>query len=168
MTINLYSFVGLYDRALSTLSPVLAKGAERAKALGVSEADMLEWRLIDDMNPLRFQAQVVINFANQWTSRVAGLPLPADIPTDLDLAGLQAAIRDAKAYLATLKPEQFAGRDDIPLTVNLGQLEPTFPAGQWLSVFASTNVYFHLSMAYAILRARGADLGKRDLFAGGL
>ncbi len=168
MTVNLFTTVGLYDRVLGTLSHVLNKGAERAKALGVSEADMLEWRLIDDMNPLRFQAQVVINFANQWTSRVAGLPLPADIPTDLDFAGLQGAIKDAKAYLASLKPEQFEGRDDVPLTVSLGQLEPTFPAGQWLTVFASTNVYFHLSMAYAILRARGADLGKRDLFAGGL
>jgi hypothetical protein len=168
VTVNLFTFVGLYDRVLGTLSHVLNKGAERAKALGASDAEMLEWRLIDDMNPLRFQAQVVINFARQWTARVAGLPVPDDIATDLDLAGLQKAIADAKAYLATLKPEQFEGRDDVAMTVPLGEIQPTFPAGQWLSVFASTNVYFHLSMAYAILRARGADLGKRDLFAGGL
>lgn len=169
MTVNLYSSVGLYDRVLGTLAHVLNKGAERAKALGATEAEMLEWRLVDDMNPLRFQAQVVINFAKQWPARVAGLELPADIATDLDLAGIQAAIKDAKAYLATLKAEQFEGRDDVSLTVPLGpEMTMTFPAGQWLTVFASTNVYFHLSMAYAILRARGAELGKRDLFAGGL
>ena len=167
MTVNLYTFVGMYDRVLGTLAHVLQRGADRAKALGVSEADMLEWRLIDDMNPLRFQAQVVINFVRQWPARVAGLPIPADMPTDLDLAGIQAQIRDAQAYLNSLKPEQFEGRDDVELKVNLGQLEPTFGAGQWLSVFSTTNVYFHLSMAYAIIRARGGDLGKRDLFAGG-
>jgi hypothetical protein len=169
MAVNLFTFVGLYDRVLGTLSHVLNRGAERAKALGVSEAEMLEWRLIDDMNPLRFQAQVVINFARQWPARAAGLELPADIPTDLDLAGLQAAIADAKAYLAGLKSEQFEGRDDVELTVALREgFEPTLPASQWVSVFASTNVYFHLSIAYAILRARGANLGKVDLFAGGL
>jgi hypothetical protein len=168
VTVNLYTFVGLYDRVLGTLSHVLAKGAARASALGVGEAEMLEWRLIDDMNPLRFQAQVVINFARQWPARVIGLEPPADVRTDLNLAGLQTAIAEARSFLKTLKPEQFEGRDDVPMSVNLGELNPTFPAGQWLTVFASTNVYFHLSMAYAILRAKGADLGKRDLFAGGL
>ena len=168
MAVDLYTFVSLYDRVLGTLAHVLTRGAERAKALAASDADMLEWRLIEDMHPLRFQARVVINFARQWPARVAGVEVPADLPEDIDLPGLHAEIAKAKAYLAALKPEQFAGRDDTPLTVNLGQLEPTFGLGQWLSVFSTTNIYFHLSMAYAILRARGANLGKPDLFAGGL
>ena len=46
-------------------------------------------------------------------------------------------------------------------------MEPTLPAGQW-TVSATTNLYFHLSMAYSILRARGVQIGKVDLFAGGL
>jgi hypothetical protein len=168
MSTNLFTFVGLYARGLTTLAHVLEKGAELAKAEGVSEADMLEWRLVDDMNPLRFQAYVVVNFAKQWPARVAGLPVPADIPADLDLAGLKAAIEDAKAYLAALDPKQFEGRDEVPFALKLGEIEPTLPLAGWLSGFATTNFYFHLSMAYAILRQRGADLGKRDLFAGGL
>jgi hypothetical protein len=168
MGVNLFTFVDLYSKGLTTLAHVLDRGAELAKSKGVSEADMLEWRLIDDMNPLRFQARSVINFARSWPARAAGLEIPADIAADLDFAGLKAAIEDAKAILAGLNAAQFAGRDEVPLTVNLGQMEATFPAGQWLTGFATTNFYFHLSMAYAILRARGANLGKRDLFAGGL
>ncbi|HEV2533272.1 DUF1993 domain-containing protein [Phenylobacterium sp.] len=168
MSVNLFTFVGLYSQGLTTLDHVLNKGAELAKSKGVSEADMLEWRLVDDMNPLRFQARSVINFTRSWPSRVAGLDIPADIASDLDLAGLKAAIAEAKAHLASLGAAQFDGRDEVPLTVNLGQMEATLPAGQWLAGFATTNFYFHLSMAYAILRQRGADLGKRDLFAGGL
>lgn len=42
------------------------------------------------------------------------------------------------------------------------------PAAQWLSVFATTNIYFHLSMVYAILRSNGTPLGKSDFFAGRL
>jgi len=47
-------------------------------------------------------------------------------------------------------------------------MKPTLPSGQWLTVFATTNLYFHLSTAYGILRAKGVPLGKVDLFATGL
>jgi hypothetical protein len=169
MTVGLFTFVDLYSRQLSTLDHLLDKGAEHAKSIGVSEADMLQWRLIEDMQPLAFQLMVVCNFSRQWPARVAGLLLPPEVSAELDLPGFKAAIGEAKAYLAALKPEQFAGRDDVPLTVTIGNgMEPTLPAGQWLTVFATTNLYFHLSTAYAILRARGVQIGKIDLFAAGL
>jgi hypothetical protein len=169
MTVSLYTFVDLFARQLATLDSLLAKGAEHAEAQGASESDMLDWRLIEDMQPLRFQAMVVCNFASLWPARVAGLPLPAEIGVDLDLTGFKAAIADAKAYLAGLTSEQFAGRDDVPLTVTIGTgMEPTLPASRWLTVFATTNLYFHLSTAYGILRSKGVPIGKIDLFANGL
>lgn len=168
VTVSLFTFVDLYSKGLTTLDHLLAKGAEFAASKGVSETDMLDWRLIEDMNPLAFQAIVVINFSKQWPARVAGLPVPANIPEDLDVAGYRAEIAKAKAWLAGLKADQFEGRDAAPVTFNLGMMEPTLPAGQWLTGFATTNFYFHLSMAYAILRNRGVPLGKVDLFAGGL
>lgn len=166
--VSLFTFVNLFDRQLGTLDHLLTKGAEFAKAQGQPEEAFLDWRLIDDMNPFRFQAMVVCNFTRLWPARVVGLPLPAEIADDLDLAGFRAAIADAKAYLAALKPEQFAGRDDVPLQVTIGNgMEPTLPSAQWLTVFANTNIYFHLSIAYAILRAKGVQIGKFDVFAGG-
>ncbi|MBU1378366.1 MAG: DUF1993 domain-containing protein [Alphaproteobacteria bacterium] len=168
MTICLFTFVDLYSKGLGTLDNLLTKGVAFAAGQGVSEADMLEWRLIDDMAPLRFQANVVLNFARQWPARAAGLPIPADMADGLDVAGYKAAIAEAKAYLGSLKSEQFDGRDATPITFNLGMMEPTLPAGQWLSSFATTNFYFHLSTAYAILRSKGVQIGKPDLFAGGL
>lgn len=169
MPVNLFTFVDLYSRALTTAAHLLDKGAEHTRATGAGEGEMLDWSLIGDMQPLRFQVMVVCNFARQWPARVAGLPVPAEVTADLDLAGFHAAIDEAKAWLAALKPEQFEGRDEIPLTFQIGTgLEPTLPSGQWLSVFATTNLYFHLSTAYAILRARGVPIGKADLFASGL
>ncbi len=169
MTVNAYSFVGMYSHALETAGHILAAGAEHAAASGVGEGEMLGWRLIEDMQPLSFQLMVVVNFSRQWPARVAGLAAPEDVSGDMDVAGFQAAIGEAKAYLATLKPEQFAGRDEVPLTHMLGTgMEPTLPGGRWLTIFATTNIYFHLSTAYDILRARGVQIGKRDLFAGGL
>jgi hypothetical protein len=163
MTVSLYTFVDLFSRQCATADHLLAKGAEAA-----GEA-CLDWRLIEDMAPLRFQLMVVANFARLWPARAAGLDLPAEIDDQLDVAGFKAALADARAYLATLKPEQFEGRDDVPLTVTIGNgMSPTLPSAQWLTVFATTNLYFHLSTAYGILRAKGVQIGKPDLFAGGL
>jgi len=170
MTVNLFTFVDLYSRLLTAATHLLNKGTEYATAKGVSEADMLNWRLIDDMQPLRFQIMVMCNFTKQWTARVAGLPAPAQVPDTLTLAEFHKELDAAKAYLAALKPEQFAGRDDVMLTVGIGDgsMKPTLPAGQWLSVFATTNLYFHISTLYDILRAKGVPIGKLDMFAGGL
>jgi hypothetical protein len=165
---DLYSYVGAFSRGLDTLAHVLNKGAEFAKAKGASETEMLEWRLAPDMFNLRQQAQTVLRFAGQWSARAAGLPEPADPENLTTLAELQDGIAKAKAALAVLKPEQFVGRDEAEQTVNLGQMSPTFTIGQWMPGFAAPNFYFHLSMVYAILRQRGAELGKRDFFAGGL
>ena len=169
MSVSLFTFVDLFSRQAATASHLIDKGLDFAKSKGASEADMLGWRLVDDMQPLSFQLMVVANFARLWPARVAGLPLPAEVGDDLDAAGFKAALADARAYLASLTAEQFAGRDEVPLTFEIGTgMKPTLPAGQWLTVFAATNLYFHLSTAYAILRAKGAPIGKVDLFAAGL
>ena len=139
MKVELFTFVGLYARGLDTLANILTKGTEHAAAMGVPEADVLSWRLAEDMFPLRRQAQIVCNFAKQWPARAAGLTVPPSLEGESTFSELKAAILDAKAYLSELKPEQFEGRDNVPFTLDLGELKPTLPMGQWVSGFATTN-----------------------------
>ena len=171
MTTNAFVFVGMYDHALGAAAHVLEKGRAHAEASGVGEREMLGWRLIDDMQPLSFQLEVICRFSRQWLATVAGLPAPDALPghADLDVAGFQRAIADTRSYLAELRPAQFEGRDvaDVTQTIIPG-LTLTRPGGEWLAVFATTNIFFHLSTAYDILRARGVPIGKADLFPGWL
>jgi hypothetical protein len=168
MTVDLYTHVGAYSRVQAVLSHLLDRAGAFAAAQGVSEAEMLGWKLAPDMFDLRQQAVSVIDFGPQWLARAVGVTPPPGLEGATTVAELKAASAASKAFIDALKPEQFAGRDEVPLTFDLGQMSPTFPLGQWLPNFATPNVYFHLSMAYAILRAKGLDLGKRDFFAGGL
>ncbi len=170
MTTTLFTFIGLYDRALATCEHLLNKGEAFAADKGLAPGDILDWKLIDDMHPLRFQLMIVINFTRNWPARVVGLPLPGDIDSQAtDLAGFHAAIADARAWLAALTPEQIDGADETALTHKLGSgMEPTLPGGQWIAGFAATNIYFHMSMVYAILRSKGVGIGKFDLFPLGL
>ena len=170
MTVNLFTFVDLYDRLLASADHLLTKGEAYAREKGIDPETILTWRLIDDMEPLSFQIMVVCNFAKQWPARAADLPVPADIGRDLNLAGFRTEIVTARAWLKALAPEHFTGREDVEITVSLGNgtLEPTLSVARWLTVFATTNLYFHLSTAYGILRSRGVQIGKPDLFSTGL
>jgi hypothetical protein len=169
MTVNLFSFIELFDRQLTAVDHLLKKGAAHAEATGVTEAEMLDWRLIHDMQPLAFQVMVACNFTRSWPARIAGLPVPGDIGADLSLADFHGELAASKTYLASLKAEQFEGRDDVPLTHTIGTgMTLTLPCGQWLTVFATTNLFFHVSTAYDILRAHGVPIGKIDLFAAGV
>lgn len=169
MTTSLYSFVDIYARALDTLDHVLTRAEAHAAEQGLDAASMLDWRLIEDMHPLRFQIRTVVNFAQTWAAVGAGVEAPAQIEEDLDLAGFHAAIAAAKAFLSTLTAEQFAGRDALEYGHTLGNgTTLTLPVESWLKVFGLTNVHFHMSTAYGILRARGVPLGKLDLFSTGL
>ena len=163
MAVDLFTFVSSFDKQLATAAHLLDKGE------AVGGDGVLGWRLADDMHPLGFQLRVAINFSRRWPARVIGAAPPAEVADDLDVAGYRSAIADARAHLATLTREQFTGRDDLPLINEVGPgMEVTLPGGQWLTGFAATNIHFHVDMIYAILRARGVQIGKRDRFAGGL
>jgi hypothetical protein len=167
--VNLFSFVDLFARSVVATKHLLSKGAAHVSSLGITEREMLNWRLAEDMHPLGFQLMVVANFSRTWTARAAGLEPPEGIAADLDVAGFNAGLDAALAYLRALTPEQFECRDEVPLTFEIMPgMAPTFPAAQWLTVFAATNINFHVSMVYAILRNNGVLLGKADMFAAGL
>ncbi len=63
MTVSLFTFVGLFSRLLDVTAHLVDKGAEHAKAAGQPEEVILDWRLVDDMAPLRFQLMIVCNSA---------------------------------------------------------------------------------------------------------
>ena len=168
MTVSLFSFVGMYAKGLSTLNNVLEKGRAFAAENGIDEQEMLGWRLVEDMFPLWRQAQIVAVFGARWPMRAAGLPEIDEPSGEMGFDELFALIASSRASIAALTPAQFEGKGSQPFTMDLGIMKPELPIEQWVTGFATTNFYFHLSMAYAILRQRGVPLGKPDLFAGGL
>lgn len=168
MTSRLYDFVGVFSQGLGTLEHVLDVGVRHGASIGVSEAQVLDWRLIDDMYPLRQQATIAIGSCQQWVARAAGAEQPAEAGSGQSLAELKAAVGAAQAFLTGLKPEAFEGRDELVVKVSLGQIAPELPLIRWMHAFAVPNFHFHLTTAYAICRQKGAPLGIVDFFAGGL
>lgn len=157
--------VPLFEKNLRSLKGILAKGGEHAKAVGLSDSDLLDSRLAPDMFPLVKQVQIATDNAKGAVARLAEadpLILPDEETT---VAQLIERIEKVEVYLATFTPEQFAGADDRSITL------PYYPGKfitghDYLTEFALANFFFHFNMSYAILRMAGVPLGKGDYIGG--
>jgi len=164
MTITIYDCsVAVFINGLTTLSVVLKKGVEFAEEKGLDLSELAEARLIDDMRPLTFQIQTACNTAKKVVPRLTGIP---DIPVEDNektFAELQARLASTIEFLKGVDPAAFTGKEDTPVELKLGPLDPMNMSGKaYLFGFALPNFFFHTQTAYAILRSKGVPLGKGD------
>jgi hypothetical protein len=154
-------------QALTSLAEVLTKAASHAAAEGVAPGALLQARLAPDMFPLVRQVQTAADFGRTIGARLTGMPHVRVPDVETSFAELQTRLATTLAFLASLTPDQFedAATREIVLKFPSGELR--FTGLNYLQQFALPNLYFHTSMAYAILRHNGVKLGKRD-FIGAL
>ena len=155
------------QQALASLAAVLTKGASHAAAEGMAPDTLLQARLAPDMFPLMRQVQTAADFGRTIGARLTGMPHVRVPDVETSFAELQTRLATTLGFLNGLTPDLFdaAATREIVLTFPSGELR--FTGVNYLQQFALPNLYFHTSMAYAILRHNGVKLGKRD-FIGAL
>ena len=146
------------DMALHYASLTQGRRAlQRAGALlARADAAALALRLAPDMFDAGGQLRTVAGFALRAVLPLTGRPVP-DLPADLALR-----LAAARAALAPLTPDDFAGAAARRLRHRAGFADLDQSAADYLHLFALPNLWFHLAMAYAAMRAGGLPLGKAD------
>ena len=167
MAISLYqASVPVIQKSLTALKVVLAKGAAHAEAKKIDESVLLTSRLYPDMFPLTRQVQIAADFGKGPVARLAGVELPKYDDTEATFAELAARIDKTLAFVGTFTATQIDGQEDRDIQLTIAGNPVTFKGQPYLLHFAMPNLYFHMSMAYAILRHSGVDVGKRDFIGG--
>ena len=167
MNISMYqASVPVFQKSLTALKGVLAKGAAHALDKKIDESVFLGSRLAPDMFPLTRQVQIAADFGKGPVARLAGVELPKYEDIETTFASLAARIDKTLAFISTFKPEQIDGQEDRDIELTIAGKPVVFKGQPYLLHFALPNLYFHMSMSYAILRHNGVDIGKRD-FVGG-
>ncbi|HEV2363550.1 MAG TPA: DUF1993 domain-containing protein [Caulobacteraceae bacterium] len=164
MAVSLYDCtVANFLQMLTGVEGFLAKGLEHFKANGPDPADIVQTRLWPDMLPFSFQIWSVKHHSLGAIEGVkAGVFSPPPELPDLDYAGWQKVVADAKQGLSALsrdEVEALAGKD---VSFKFRDFNLPFTAENFLLSFSFPNFYFHATTAYDILRSKGAPLGKRD------
>ena len=163
MALSMYDVsVPVFIRALTNLAAILEKGAAHAKAQGMDAAELIQTRLIADMDPLASQVQRASDSAKGCAARLAGIEVPSFPDTETTFVELQERIAKTIAYLKTIRPEQLEGSDARVVELKLRNGPITFDGKSYLLGFALPNFYFHVTTAYDILRHKGVQIGKMD------
>jgi hypothetical protein len=156
-----------FEIGLTALAAILDKAQAYAEAKRFDPAVLLQTRLFPDMFPLVRQVQIACDLASNGGARLAGIEPPRHEDNENTIAELKARIGATLAFVKTLDPAKIDGAADREITFPLGPEHKGHMRGaDYLNHFMLPNFYFHLSIAYAILRHCGLELGKRDFLAG--
>ena len=163
MTISLYDVsIPVFTLSLNNLSAILDKAESHAEAKNVDPKVIPQARLIVDMLPLSSQIQIACDTAKGAAARLAGVEVPKHQDTEATLTELKARVAKTLDFIKTIKPEQLRGAETREVVLQFPQSTLKFNGLNYLTNFALPNFFFHVTMAYALLRKNGVDLGKRD------
>lgn len=148
----------MFLRGLNVLSGLI----DRAIDAGLDEAVLMEARLAPDMRPFPDQIRMASFSARSCVARLTDQPWPKTDDSEASLAELKATVALSIAFVEGVEAAAFDGGETRRIELRFPGVELNFEGQGYLTSFALPNFYFHLSMAYAILRHLGVPLGKRD------
>lgn len=156
--------VAICTRQLNNLLTWLDKAEAHAGAKAFDSANYLIMRLAPDMLPFTQQVVIACEVARMVAAKLGGVDMPPWAGgADDSLQALGARVRDAVAFLDSVKPQQLDGSE--ARTVVLPQRKGDalhFTGETFLQRWALPNFFFHVTTTYALLRHAGVDLGKAD------
>jgi uncharacterized protein len=148
--------------SMRNLSAILDKTQAYIDAKKIDPAALLQFRLFPDMLNLTRQIQIATDTAKGVVARLAGVDIPTYEDNETSVAELQARIAKTIAFIECFTPAQLDGTEDKAIVTKRGDKETHYTGMQFLLGHAIPNVYFHVSIAFAILRHNGVEIGKRD------
>jgi hypothetical protein len=163
MAISMYDFsIPVLIRGLTNMSAVLDKGAAHAAAKKFDSVVLAQSRLFPDMHPLVRQVQIACDTAKGAAGRLAGIEVPKHEDNEVTFADLKARIAKTVDFVKSVTAAQLKDSESRAIEIK-------FPNGSWkftgigyLNDFVLPNFYFHTSIAYALLRKAGVEVGKMD------
>lgn len=164
MSFSLYDAVVPSNlQILGALDGVMKKTEAFCDERGLAQAELIDARLAPDMFPLGYQVKscAVHSVGGIEGARVGSFsPDRNPWPTDFD--GLRGILQRASAELSALDRATVDELTHADTHFAFGETKLPFTGANFLLSFSQPNFYFHATTAYAILRAQGVNLGKRD------
>jgi hypothetical protein len=115
------------------------------------------------MLPLGYQVKACASHSVGGIAGVrAGTFSPDRSPWPTEFAGLHEVIQTAITKLKDIDRASFDELAESDTQFAFGDFVMPFTGANFLLSFSQPNFYFHATTAYAILRAQGVELGKRD------
>jgi uncharacterized protein len=164
MTITMHSAsVPIFQRQLGALLTWLDKAEAHAAVRKFDPANYLQLRLAPDMLPFVSQIRIAGDTAKGCAARLAGQEIPKFEDNEASLVELRERVRRTLDYLDSVPASAIDGSEAREIVLPMRNRDPIrFTGEAYLRHWALPNFFFHVSMAYALLRHAGVELGKAD------
>lgn len=148
-------------QAMSTIETFLDKAERHSSERGFDVNVFMTERLAPDMKPFVYQVQSASDYLKAGAAWLSGQKPPQYEDTEQTIQEVRARIRKTVEFARGVKAEQYvhAGEQAVKLSWAPGKV---LKGNEYLLQMIVPNVYFHVAMAYAILRKGGVDVGKMD------
>jgi uncharacterized protein len=160
MSQNIYEFsVEMMVKSTNSMILILQKVESLKLEKSMSDVEILQARLAPDMLSFVKQIQIVSDNLKGHVSKLSGINSPLMEDNESTLAQL---IKRLKENVNASTLEQADQRKILMPRFS----DKTIKPNNFLRDFGIPNFYFHLVIAYGILRNIGFDLGKGDYIGG--
>lgn len=138
--------------------------AEQAQSKGLGQ-DVLEARLAEDMFTLELQFRVALNQPLLALQQVGAESVALETDTYRSFAEIRDRIAVVRAQILASDPATWKRpEDEVELNLPNG-VRFVMSAEEDIRDWILPNFYFHVTMAYALLRREGLNLGKMDFLS---
>jgi len=146
-----------YRARLNIMSGLLAKAESHPKGDA-----LLSVKLSEDMLPLASQVRFVANLPGEALPRLTNREFTSVEEDPSTLADAKAMIAATAALLDEVSADELVAPEETLVIAIPNGMEFTMSAENYVRDWSLVNFYFHLTTAYAILRAEGLEIGKAD------
>jgi len=147
--------------SLGNLEKILKKAEAHARANKIEPDVLLNARLYPDMFNLIQQLQYALYLPMDFAQHFADAPPPHVGYDEASFADVHASLKSATEYLNAIPEGRLAERAER-VVPTLFDSTRGLAAETYAAVIVMPDFYFHLSIAYAILRHNGVPLSKQD------
>ena len=154
-----YQAISQCTQMLKNLESWLDKAEEYAGAKTFDVGVLMTGRLTPDMKPFIYQVQSACDYVKAAAAWLSGQTPPKHEDNEQTIDEVRARLRKTVAFAESVTEAQYAGAAERKVSLSWAPGK-VLGGEDYLLQMTIPNVYFHVVIAYAILRHNGVDIGK--------
>ena len=144
------------------LDTYLDHGKAFEEARGLQSGEVLRARLAPDMLSFGEQFSVVASKVERHLSFLIGRDPIVAPEVEQSYAALKSRVIGVRSFLQSITPDQLSGAESRTYQLTPPIVRGWFGGAEYIFYLVIPDFYFHVTIAHAILRHLGVDVGKRD------
>jgi uncharacterized protein len=157
-----YQMMRQCTQTLKNLETCLDKAEQHAATKKFDVGVVMASRLAPDMKDYIYQVQSACDYVKAGAAWLSGQTPPKHEDNESTIDEVRARIRKTVDFAESVNEAQYAGASERRVAMSWAPAGKVLGGEDYLLQMTIPNTFFHVAMAYAVLRHNGVDIGKMD------